>query len=141
MVVVVVVVVVVVDALGEGEKRRRGRGEEEKAQSEKREAVAAFRGREADRERIIAASGRPGLRSRALIGCFEEDETSGRTARAVFPFLVRRRESSVRAVTSNPHVYSHWVCRYQQMILSRVCSLARSSWVFFCCELTGLIDR
>lgn len=36
----------VVDALGEGEKRRRGRGEEEKAQSEKREAVAAFRGRE-----------------------------------------------------------------------------------------------
>ena len=137
--VVVVVVVVVVDALGEGEKRRRGRGEEEKAQSEKREAVAAFRGRE--RERIIAASGRPGLRSRALIGCFEEDETSGRTARAVFPFLVRRRESSVRAVTSNPHVYSHWVCRCQQMILSRVCSLARSSWVFFCCELTGLIDR
>ena len=66
------------------EKGRRRGEEEEKAQSEKREAVAAFRGRE--RERIIAASGRPGLRSRALIGCFEEDETSGRTARAVFPF-------------------------------------------------------
>lgn len=61
------------------EKGRRRGEEEEKAQSEKREAVAAFRGRE--RERIIAASGRPGLRSRALIGCFEEDETSGRTAR------------------------------------------------------------
>lgn len=74
------------------EKGRRRGEEEEKAQSEKREAVAAFRGREADRERIIAASGRPGLRSRALIGCFEEDETSGRTARAVFPFP--RREGS-----------------------------------------------
>ena len=74
------------------EKERREEEEEEKKKKPKARKEKRSPPLEGERERIIAASGRPGLRSRALIGCFEEDETSGRTARAVFPFP--RREGS-----------------------------------------------